>query len=654
MSNEKTEVSAAVPEHESQQESEQFLIRKEKLEALKAEGNNPYDNFIFEQSAYSEDVKEKFAGLKDEEHSGEYFSLAGRMMSKRVMGRASFANIRDFKGDIQLYLKRDDLGEEAYAAFKKLDIGDIIGVSGEVFRTKTGELSIRVLEYTLLTKGLRPLPEKFHGLTDTELRYRQRYVDLIMNLEVKATFIKRSRIISAIREYMDASGFLEVETPILMPFETGAAARPFHTHHNTLGMDMVLRIESELHLKRLLVGGIDRVYEIGRIFRNEGMSPRHNPEFTSIEIYQAYTDYFGMMEIVEGLVKFVADKVCGTRKISHQGVEIDLDNWTRMTMREAVKKYSGADYDSWASDEDAVSAANAAGVDLPEIKTKGKILLAFFDKFVEEKLVQPTFIYEYPVDDSPLAKRYPDNPKFTQRFEFFINGMELGNAFSELNDPAEQRERFERQVEERRLLDPGSKAQVDYDYVNALEYGLPPAGGLGIGIDRLVMILTDNSSVREVLLFPTMRPLEGQGSEVAEDAESVAPEAPALKIDLSKVEIEPLFEDFVDFETFSRSDFRVVKVLECEAVPKSKKLLKFTLDDGSPESRIILSGIREYYEPEELVGKTAIAITNLPPRKMMGIDSCGMLISAVHHEDGEESLTLLTVDERIPAGAKLY
>ena len=589
------------------------------------------------------------------------------MMSKRVMGKASFAHLRDDKGDIQLYVRRDELGEEAYAAFKKLDVGDIIGVKGEVFRTKTGELSLRVTELTLLAKSLRPLPEKFHGLTDTEMRYRQRYVDLIANPEVKDTFVKRSRILKEIRAYLDEKGFLEVDTPILTPFEIGASARPFITHHNTLNMDMVLRIETELYLKRLVVGGMDRVYEVGRIFRNEGMDPKHNPEFTSIELYQAFTDYHGMMDLVEELYKRLAEKICGSLVIPYQGKQIDMGHWERLTMVEAVKKYSGVDYYDWKTDSDAITAAKAHNVDLPEVPTRGSILAAFFDAFVEDKLIQPTFIYDYPVEISPLAKRKPDDPAFTERFEYFIDCTEYGNAFSELNDPIDQKDRFERQVAERKALEPTCKAQVDYDYVNALEYGLPPTGGLGFGVDRLVMLLTDSASIRDVLLFPTMKPLDGPAAAKQEEAPAAAlaqQDAPAAEaapapaavepIDFSNVEIEPLFEDMVDFETFSKSDFRAVKIKACSAVPKSKKLLQFVLDDGSGTDRVILSGIHAYYEPEELVGKTAIAIVNLPPRKMMGIDSCGMLISAVHHELGAEKLHLLMVDDHIPAGAKLY
>ena len=648
-------------------DSEQVQVRRQKLADLRAAGCDPFTITKFPQDAYSADLKAEYAGLPNEADAGRTAALAGRMMSKRVMGKASFAHLRDDKGDIQLYVRRDELGEEAYAAFKKLDVGDIIGVRGEVFRTKTGELSLRVTELTLLAKSLRPLPEKFHGLTDTEMRYRQRYVDLIANPEVKDTFVKRSRILKEIRAYLDEKGFLEVDTPILTPFEIGASARPFITHHNTLNMDMVLRIETELYLKRLVVGGMDRVYEVGRIFRNEGMDPKHNPEFTSIELYQAFTDYHGMMDLVEELYKRLAEKICGSLVITYQGNQIDMGHWERLTMVEAVKKYSGVDYYDWKTDSDAIAAAKAHNVDLPEVPTRGSILAAFFDAFVEDKLIQPTFIYDYPVEISPLAKRKPDDPAFTERFEYFIDCTEYGNAFSELNDPIDQKDRFERQVAERKALEPTCKAQVDYDYVNALEYGLPPTGGLGFGFDRLVMLLTDSASIRDVLLFPTMKPLDGPAAsrpEKAPEAAPAQPEAPAAEaapapaaaepIDFSHVEIEPLFEDMVDFETFSKSDFRAVKIKACSAVPKSKKLLQFVLDDGSGTDRVILSGIHAYYEPEELVGKTAIAITNLPPRKMMGIDSCGMLISAVHHELGAEKLHLLLVDDHIPAGAKLY
>ena len=642
-------------------ESEQVQVRRQKLADLQAAGNDPFTLTKFPQDAYSADLKEEFKDLPNETDSGKQVALAGRMMSKRVMGKASFAHLRDDKGDIQLYVRRDELGEEAYAAFKKLDVGDIIGVKGEVFRTKTGELSVRATELTLLAKSLRPLPEKFHGLTDTEMRYRQRYVDLIANPEVKDTFVKRSQILKEIRAYLDEKGFLEVDTPILTPFEIGASARPFYTHHNSLNMDMVLRIETELYLKRLIVGGMDRVYEVGRIFRNEGMDPKHNPEFTSIELYQAFTDFHGMMDLVEELYKRLALKICGSMVIPYQGKQIDMSHWERLTMVEAVKKYSGVDFNDWKSDEDAIASAKEHHVELPEVPTKGAILAEFFDTFVEDKLIQPTFIYDYPVEISPLAKRKPDDPAFTERFEYFIDCTEYGNAFSELNDPIDQKGRFERQVAERKAIEPDCKAQVDYDYVNALEYGLPPTGGLGFGVDRLVMLLTDSASIRDVLLFPTMKTLEPKRAEnkaekaaVNGSAEDATVSAPSVQIDLSKVKIEPLFADDVDFETFSKSDFRVVKIEACEAVPKSKKLLKFTLNDGTDRKRTILSGIHEYYEPEELVGKTCVAITNLPPRKMMGIDSEGMLISAVYEYDGREGLNLLMLDDSIPAGAKLY
>ena len=638
-----------------QNAASEAAVRRQKLADLKAAGHDPFTITKCKQDAFSADLKEEYKDLPAEEDTGRMVSLAGRMMSKRVMGKASFAHLRDAKGDIQIFVKRDLLGDEAYAAFKKMDVGDIIACTGEVFRTKMGELSVRVHELTLVSKSLLPLPEKFHGLTDREARYRQRYVDLIVNPEVKDTFVKRSQILKEIRAYLDEKGFLEVDTPILTPFEIGASARPFYTHHNTLDMDMVLRIETELYLKRLIVGGMDRVYEVGRIFRNEGMDPKHNPEFTTIELYQAFTDFHGMMDLVEELYKRLALKVCGSMEITYQGKQIDLGHWERLTMVEAVKKYSGVDFNDWKTDEDAIAAAKEHHVELPEVPTKGAILAEFFDAFVEDKLIQPTFIYDYPVEISPLAKRKPDDPAFTERFEYFIDCTEYGNAFSELNDPIDQKARFERQVAERKAIEPNCKAQVDYDYVTALEYGLPPTGGLGFGVDRLVMLLTDSASIRDVLLFPTMKPLNGVKDENGVNkTESEAPKNEPEKIDFSKVEIEPLFKDFVDFETFSKSDFRAVKVLACEAVPKSKKLLKFTLDDGTGENRTILSGIHAYYEPEELVGKTCIAITNLPPRPMMGIDSCGMLISAVHHEEGEEKLHLLMVDDRIPAGAKLY
>ena len=641
-----------------QNAASEAAVRRQKLADLKAAGHDPFTITKCKQDAFSADLKEEYKDLPAEEDTGRMVSLAGRMMSKRVMGKASFAHLRDAKGDIQIFVKRDLLGDEAYAAFKKMDVGDIIACTGEVFRTKMGELSVRVHELTLVSKSLLPLPEKFHGLTDREARYRQRYVDLIVNPEVKDTFVKRSQILKEIRAYLDEKGFLEVDTPILTPFEIGASARPFYTHHNTLDMDMVLRIETELYLKRLIVGGMDRVYEVGRIFRNEGMDPKHNPEFTTIELYQAFTDFHGMMDLVEELYKRLALKVCGSMEITYQGKQIDLGHWERLTMVEAVKKYSGVDFNDWKTDEDAITAAKEHHVELPEVPTKGAILAEFFDAFVEDKLIQPTFIYDYPVEISPLAKRKPDDPAFTERFEYFIDCTEYGNAFSELNDPIDQKARFERQVAERKAIEPNCKAQVDYDYVTALEYGLPPTGGLGFGVDRLVMLLTDSASIRDVLLFPTMKPLDSDkkvSKEVSAPAEATqaAPEVEE-KIDFSNVQIEPLFQDQVDFDTFSKSDFRAVKVKECEAVKKSKKLLKFVLDDGTGVDRVILSGIHEYYEPEELVGKTCIAITNLPPRAMMGIDSCGMLISAVHHENGEEKLHLLMVDPHIPAGAKLY
>ena len=636
--------------------NDQMQIRRDKLSELRTAGQDPFTITKYPVDSYSADLKAEFLGLPAEENTGKIVSLAGRIMTKRVMGKASFANLRDGKGDIQIFVKRDELGDEIYAAFKKMDIGDIIGCQGEVFRTKTGELSVRVSSLTLLAKALLPLPDKYHGLTDLETRYRQRYVDLIVNPEVKDTFVKRSQILQELRRFLDGKGFLEVDTPILTPFEIGASARPFYTHHNTLDMDMVLRIETELYLKRLIVGGMDKVYEVGRIFRNEGMDPKHNPEFTTIELYQAYTDFQGMMDLVEEMMKTVTRKVCGSLQITYQGKEIDLSHWERMTMIEAVTKYSGVDFAAIASDEEAIAIAKEKKVELPEIPTKGAILAEFFDAFVEENLIQPTFIYDYPVENSPLAKRKPDDPAFTERFEYFINATEFGNAFSELNDPIDQKGRFERQVAERKSLDPSCRAQVDYDYITALEYGLPPTGGLGFGVDRLVMLLTDSASIRDVLLFPTMRPVDNRDSTPKEEKTQPTPEPAAEKpaIDFSKVKIEPLFEETVDFETFSKSDFRAVKIEACEAVPKSKKLLKFTLNDGTDRKRTILSGIHGYYEPEQLVGKTAIAIVNLPPRKMMGIDSEGMLISAVHEDDGKEGLNLLMVDDRIPAGAKLY
>ena len=629
---------------------DQVRIRREKLAQLQQEGQNPFAQTKFEFTSNSAEIRKNF-----EQMEGKEVSVSGRLMTKRGMGKVMFCDLQDAAGRIQIYLKIDEMDEATFERCRKLDIGDIVGVHGDVFRTQRGEISVRAHEVVLLAKALLPLPDKFHGLTNLETRYRQRYVDLIVNPDVKDTFVKRSLILRELRSFLDGRGFLEVDTPILTPFEIGASARPFYTHHNTLDMDMVLRIETELYLTRLIVGGMDRVYEVGRIFRNEGMDPKHNPEFTTIELYQAYTDFHGMMDLVEDMMKQVAQNVCGSLVVPYQGHEIDLGHWERLTMIDAVKKYSGVDFRDWKTDEDAIASAKAHNVALPELPTKGAILAEFFDAFVEEKLIQPTFIYDYPVEISPLAKRKPDDPAFTERFEYFINATEFGNAFSELNDPIDQRGRFERQVAERKAIEPDCRAQVDYDFINALEYGMPPTGGLGFGIDRLVMLLTDSASIRDVLLFPTMKPLNGVKDENGVSSEAVeAPKAEPEKIDFSKVEIEPLFKDFVDFETFSKSDFRAVKVLACEAVPKSKKLLKFTLDDGTGENRTILSGIHAYYEPEELVGKTCIAIVNLPPRPMMGIDSCGMLISAVHHEEGEEKLHLLMVDDHIPAGAKLY
>ena len=632
---------------------DQVRIRREKLAQLQQEGQNPFAQTKFEFTSNSAEIRKNF-----EQMEGKKVSVSGRLMTKRGMGKVMFCDLQDAAGRIQIYLKIDEMDEATFERCRKLDIGDIVGVHGDVFRTQRGEISVRAHEVVLLAKALLPLPDKFHGLTNLETRYRQRYVDLIVNPDVKDTFVKRSLILRELRSFLDGRGYLEVDTPILTPFEIGASARPFYTHHNTLDMDMVLRIETELYLKRLIVGGMDRVYEVGRIFRNEGMDPKHNPEFTTIELYQAYTDFHGMMDLVEDMMKQVAQNVCGSLAVPYQGHEIDLGHWERLTMIDAVKKYSGVDFHDWKTDEDAIASAKAHNVTLPEVPTKGAILAEFFDAFVEEKLIQPTFIYDYPVEISPLAKRKPDDPAFTERFEYFINATEFGNAFSELNDPIDQRGRFERQVAERKSIEPDCRAQVDYDFINALEYGMPPTGGLGFGIDRLVMLLTDSASIRDVLLFPTMKPLDSDkkvSKEVSAPAEAAqaAPEVPE-KIDFSNVQIEPLFQDQVDFDTFSKSDFRAVKVKECEAVKKSKKLLKFVLDDGTGTDRVILSGIHEYYEPEELVGKTCIAITNLPPRPMMGIDSCGMLISAVHHENGEEKLHLLMVDPHIPAGAKLY
>ena len=636
---------------QAEQDPGQLLrVRREKLAALQAAGCDPFVITKYDVTHRSAEIKERYDELE-----GKQVSVAGRMMSKRIMGKASFCSVQDREGAIQVYVARDSLGEEAYADFKRLDRGDIIGVVGNVFKTKTGEISIHAERIELLSKSLQILPEKFHGLTNTDMRYRQRYVDLIVNPEVRDTFIKRSKIISAIRKYLATQDFMEVETPMLVANAGGASARPFETHFNALDEDLKLRISLELYLKRLIVGGLERVYEIGRVFRNEGLDTRHNPEFTLMELYQAYTDYHGMMDLTENLYRFVALEVLGTTKITYGGVEMDLGKpFRRITMVDAVKEYSGVDFREIHSLEEARAAADARGIHYEERHKKGDILNLFFEEYVEEHLVQPTFVMDHPVEISPLTKRKPDDPEYVERFEFFMNGWEMANAYSELNDPIDQRERFAAQEQ---LLAAGDEEanHTDEDFLNALEIGMPPTGGIGFGIDRMCMLLTDSAAIRDVLLFPTMKPLNGVKEEIGVNkAESEAPKIEPEKIDFSKVEIEPLFKDFVDFETFSKSDFRAVKVLACEAVPKSKKLLKFTLDDGSGENRTILSGIHAYYEPEELVGKTCIAITNLPPRPMMGIDSCGMLISAVHHEEGEEKLHLLMVDDRIPAGAKLY
>ncbi len=633
--------------------TEQEQIRRQKLQALMAAGQNPYTITCFDVTHRSEEITAQYDQLE-----GKTVSIAGRMTSRRIMGKASFAHLLDGQGEIQIYVKRDDVGEEAYAAFKQDDLGDILGVKGIVFKTKTGEVSVHAQEITLLCKSLKVLPEKFHGLVDTDLRYRQRYVDMIVNPEVRDTFRKRSKIIAAVREFLDGEGFLEVDTPVLHTLEIGASARPFRTHHNALDIDMFLRIETELYLKRLIVGGFERVYEVGRIFRNEGMDATHNPEFTSVETYQAYANYKDVMDMVERLYEFVAMKTLGTTDVTYQGQVIHLKApWKRMTMADAVKEACGVDWLTWQSDEEARADCEARGVHVEKTAKRGDCLSELFDAFVEDKLQQPTFIMDYPVEISPLAKRKPEDPRLTERFEFFITGHEMGNAFSELNDPIDQRARFEAQVAQRKAE--GIHAEVDEDFVNALEYGMPPTGGLGFGLDRLVMLLTDSPTIRDVLLFPTMKPLKdaNAANNAGTKAEKPAAEevkAEPEKIDFSNVKIEPLFEEMVDFDTFSKSDFRAVKIEACEAVPKSKKLLKFTLNDGTDRKRTILSGIHEYYEPEELVGKTAIAIVNLPPRKMMGIDSEGMLISAVHEVDGHEGLNLLMVDDRIPAGAKLY
>ncbi|MFR3336961.1 MAG: lysine--tRNA ligase [Ruminococcus sp.] len=629
---------------------ELLKIRREKLAALQEAGKNPFEITKYDVTHHSSDVKENF-----EELEGKSVSLAGRIMSKRVMGKASFCHIQDLKGTIQVYVARDNIGEDSYKDFKKYDIGDIVGISGEVFKTKTGEISIHATSVTLLSKSLQILPEKYHGLTNTDTRYRQRYVDLIMNEEVKDTFVKRSKIIKEIRNFLDEREFMEVETPMLVANAGGAAARPFETHYNALDEDVKLRISLELYLKRLIVGGLEKVYEIGRVFRNEGVDTRHNPEFTLMELYQAYTDYYGMMDLTESMFKYLAEKVCGSSVITYNGIEIDFGKpFERITMVDCIKKYAGIDFDEVKTDEEAKALAREKNIEFEERHTKGDIVNLFFEEFCEKNLIQPTFVMDHPLAISPLTKKKPDDPEKVERFELFINTWEMCNAYSELNDPIDQRERFAKQEEAFANGDEEAN-HTDEDFLNALSIGMPPTGGIGYGIDRLVMLLTDSPAIRDVLLFPTMKPLNGVKDENGVSSEAVeAPKAEPEKIDFSKVEIEPLFKDFVDFETFSKSDFRAVKVLACEAVPKSKKLLKFTLDDGTGENRTILSGIHAYYEPEELVGKTCIAIVNLPPRPMMGIDSCGMLISAVHHEEGEEKLHLLMVDDHIPAGAKLY
>ena len=629
-------------------------VRREKLADLQANGKDPFAITSYDQTHHSQEIRDRY-----EELEGTQVSIAGRMMSKRVMGKASFCNIQDLKGNIQCYVARDSVGEDVYKDFKKFDVGDLVGIKGEVFTTKTGEKSIHAGSITLLAKSLQILPEKFHGLTNTDLRYRQRYVDLVMNPEVKDTFVKRSKIISAIRRYLDGQGFMEVETPMLVQNAGGAAARPFETHFNALDEDIKLRISLELYLKRLIVGGMERVYEIGRVFRNEGLDTRHNPEFTLMELYQAYTDYHGMMDLTENLYRYVAQEVLGTMKIVYNGVEMDLEKpFERITMVDAVKKYSGVDFSNVKTDAEAKALADEHHLEYEDRHKKGDILNLFFEEYVEEHLVQPIFVMDHPIEISPLTKKKPDNPDYVERFEFFMNGWEMANAYSELNDPIDQRERFRAQEE---LLAQGDEEAntTDEDFMNALEIGMPPTGGIGFGIDRMCMLLTDSAAIRDVLAFPTMKTLDGVNKK--NDVNNTASEAleknvktESEKIDFSNVKIEPIFEEMVDFDTFAKSDFRAVKILACEAVPKSKKLLKFTLDDGERKDRVILSGIHDYYEPEELVGKTAIAIVNLPPRKMMGIDSEGMLISAVHEEDGHEGLNLLMVNDRIPAGAKLY
>ena len=645
-----------------EQDLNQLLkVRREKLSQLQEEGKDPFQITKYDVTHHSMEIKNAF-----EELEGKSVSLAGRMMSKRVMGKASFCSVQDLQGAIQSYVARDNIGEDSYKDFKKMDIGDIVGIKGEVFKTKTGEISIHATEVTLLSKSLNPLPEKFHGLTNTDLRYRQRYVDLIMNEDVKETFIKRSKIIASVRNYLNSQGFLEVETPMLVANAGGAAARPFETHFNALDEDFKLRISLELYLKRLIVGGMERVYEIGRVFRNEGLDTRHNPEFTLMELYQAYTDYHGMMDLTENLYRHVAQEVLGTTKISYNGVEMDLGKpFERITMVDAVKKYAGVDFNEIHTLKEARAVAKEHHVEYEERHKKGDILSLFFEEFAEEHLIQPTFVMDHPIEISPLTKKKPENPEYTERFEFFMNGWEMANAYSELNDPIDQRERFKAQEE---LLAQGDEEAntTDEDFLHALEIGMPPTGGIGFGIDRMVMLLTDSAAIRDVLAFPTMKSQGAAKNEANNAAQStpvaakvVVPveetAAPAkVEIDFSNVEVEPLFEDMVDFETFSKSDFRAVKVKECEAVPKSKKLLKFVLDDGSGVDRVILSGIHDYYEPEFLVGKTLLAITNLPPRKMMGIDSCGMIISATHLVEGREGLNILILDDQIPAGAKLY
>ena len=630
--------------------NELIKVRRQKLADLQAAGKNPFEIMKYDVTHHSKEIKDNF-----EELEGKEVAVAGRLMFKRVMGKASFCNVQDLQGGIQAYVARDEIGVESYQDFKKMDIGDIVGIKGKVFATKTGEKSIHAEEVILLSKSLKPLPEKFHGLTDTDTRYRQRYVDLIMNEESKEVFIKRSKIISKIRSYLDGQGFMEVETPMLVSNAGGASARPFETHYNALSEDVKLRISLELYLKRLIVGGLEKVYEIGRVFRNEGVDTRHNPEFTLMELYQAYTDYHGMMNLTENLYRYLAEEVCGGTKIQYKDFEIDLGKpFERITMVDAVKKYSGVDFKEIKTLEEARAAAEEHHVEYEERHKRGDILNLFFEEFVEDKLIQPTFVMDHPVEISPLTKRKPEDPDYVERFEFFMNGWEMANAYSELNDPIDQRERFKAQEE---LLAQGDEEAntTDEDFLNALEIGMPPTGGIGFGIDRMVMLLTNSTAIRDVLLFPTMKSLDAdKKSAKSENSTSTAAPEKEEVIDFSKVKVEPLFEEFVDFDTFSKSDFRAVKVKACEAVKKSKKLLQFTLDDGTGTDRTILSGIHAYYEPEELVGKTLIAITNLPPRAMMGIESCGMLLSAIHEEEGEEKLHLLMVDNHIPAGAKLY